>query len=78
MPVPVQDKSDETPYFPRFLMLIDRKNRIVLDQKLLDKKVEYKDAVVHALINYINQDGKPGKLLVRDRYFAHCVNSLCS
>jgi hypothetical protein len=78
LPTPVQDKPDETPYFPRLLVLLDRKNRILLNQKLLDKKIKSEEAVTDELINYISKYGKPGKLFVRDRYFVCYVDSLCS
>jgi hypothetical protein len=78
LPTPVQDKPDETPYFPRLLVLLDRKNGILLDQKLLDIKIKNEDAVTDALINYISKYGKPSKVFVRDRYFVRYVDSLCS
>lgn len=78
LPTPVQDKPEETPYFPRLLVLFDRNGGIPLDQKILDIKTKNEDAVIDALINYIDKYGKPGKLFVRDRYFLCYVNSLCS
>lgn len=78
LPTPVQDKPDETPYFPRLLVMLDRKNGILLDQKLFDKKIKNEDAVTDSLIHYISEYGKPGKLFVRDRYFVRYIDSLCS
>lgn len=78
LPVPVKDKSDERPYFPRVLVLLDQKNGIILDHKMLNVKMKNEEAATDMLIGYIKQHGRPGKLFVRDQYFLCYIESLCS
>lgn len=78
LPMPVQDKPDEIPYFPPIAILINRRSGIIIDQKVLDKKKKKEDAAVEMLINYTVKYGKPYKLFVRDEYFLSYVKSLCS
>jgi len=78
LPTPIQEKKEETPYFPRLLLLFDHNQKRLLGQKLLDKKNKSEEAVSNALIDYVDQYGKPNKILVRDKYFLNYVDSLCS
>jgi len=77
LPTPVQDKKDEKPYFPRFIMLADHKTGQPLFQNLMPSDIENRNAAISVLVNYINEHGKPAKLHLRDKFFAPHVDSFC-
>jgi hypothetical protein len=76
-PMLVKDKPDETPHFPRVLVLFDRKDGILLEQKLIDKEISNDEVVIDTLADYITKYGRPSKLFVRDRYFLSYVDYFC-
>ncbi len=78
LPVPVQDNPEQTPYFPRIIVLLDRKNKIILQQEMLEKEDKTEIAVAYALTNFFLEHGRPGKLFVRNEYIHFYVESLCS
>ena len=59
------------------LVLFDRKDGILLEQKLIDKEISNDEVVIDTLADYITKYGRPSKLFVRDRYFLSYVDYFC-
>ena len=78
LPVPVQEKRGERPYFPRLLVMFNRADGALMNQRLIERQKEKPDVVIAALIDYIEEFGNPQKLYVRDEFFLRCIESFCS
>ena len=77
IPEPIQNKPNETPYFPRLFLVADHATGELIYQNILTKSKKNADAVVEWLIQYIGDNKKPRKLFVRDKYFLDYIQSLC-
>ena len=75
-PMPVQDKPDETPHFPRVLVLFDRKNGILLEQKLIDKEISNEEVAIDTLVDYITAR-KAVKAVCPRQVFLSYVDYFC-
>ncbi len=78
LPSPVQESPQETPYFPRLLLLLNRDDGQLFCQALVERGMASAGAAINALIDYIIENGRPKKLFVRDCYFMEHVESFCS
>lgn len=78
LPEPVQDKPRHAPYFPRIIILLDRKSKMVLKHMIIEKETKTENAVADTLFNYFSENGRPAKLFVRNEYVHPYVESFCS
>jgi len=77
LPVPIIDEDDDRPYFPNFMMLVDKESGSPIDQHL-----EYTDAPLDAgifamLVAYMLLFGRPHSINVRDERAGHHIADFC-
>lgn len=63
----IRDRKFEKPVIHRMCILADVNKGIILDQAMITPNDDEIDNIFGILINYINQIGKPKKIIVRDK-----------
>ncbi|HHV65373.1 MAG TPA: hypothetical protein GXX46_09930 [Peptococcaceae bacterium] len=75
--VVIDDSQFARPIMPVMLILADHKSGMLIDQEMLAPGDDNILAVLGSLISYIENFGKPKKVIVRDEGMAHLLLDLC-
>lgn len=78
MPSPVQESKGKRPYFPRLLLVMDRREGLVLDQHIMDPAEDFGPALIDMLSGYVRKNGKPLAIHVRDTRIGAYIEDFCS
>lgn len=77
LPTPVRDSKGERPYFPRFVLLADKKNELVLDQHMAEQDEGIEAVILEMMTRYIMKYGRPASIYARDDRFVSYIGDLC-
>lgn len=77
IPAPLQEKKGEVPYLPRMTLLADRKEGMLIGQHLSQPGESWEKASLAMLVNWIDKQGRPAALYVRDEYMANLLKEAC-
>jgi len=78
LPTPMQDKKNERPYFPRLIVLMDRKSGMILDQHISGRDEDCETAILDMLAGYIEKHGRPTAIYVRDDRTGRYAEDFCA
>lgn len=73
----INESKSGRPIIPVMFMLADRHSGLPLDQELLSPGDNDISTILGSLINYIQNSGRPKKIVVRDEETAHLLSDLC-
>lgn len=73
----INDKGYDKPIIPVLLMMADASTGMVLSQNMITPDEDLMGNMIGTVINYINQLGKPEKIVVRDEYIGNILLDIC-
>ena len=77
LPTPIQGKKEERPYFPRIILLADKTSGLPVDFQMADKNDEYEIIAIEMLTRFIEDNGKPESINVRDERTGNIIEDFC-
>lgn len=77
LPSPVQEKRNDTPFFPRCVLLVEHESGLVIGQELLSPQNETIQAILHMLDQAIAQFGRPRAIYTASKPFIGLLADLC-
>jgi len=77
MPFQVREKKSDRPIMPWILLMADRKSGIVLNQHMGSPQDSIANAVLGMLAEYINKNGRPSDIYIRDDWMANYTEDFC-
>lgn len=72
----IHDSESGRPIMPVLFLLVDR-HELSIDQEILSPGDDTATRILSSIINYIENFGKPKKIIVRDEEMAHLLSDLC-
>ena len=76
-PAPIRENKSDRPYFPPFILLVDRATGIILDQQLVGKDDVVDGPVIDMIVKHIESRGSPEAIYVRDDRTGRYIKDLC-
>jgi hypothetical protein len=76
LPIPIQENEEDRPRLAQTVLLADKTNETAIDQYIADID-DTEVSILEALINYIEQYGRPLSINVRGEYTACYIRDLC-
>lgn len=73
----IRDKDFEKPVVPRLFILFDCSSEFILAHHMITPKDDVTSIVITNLIEYVNNYGRPEKIVVRDDYFNSILYDIC-
>ena len=73
----LKDEKFDRPVNPMVLLAVDRESGMILHVKLLSPEEEEGMAAANFLVNYIEADGRPEKVLARNPYILYALDEIC-
>ncbi len=77
LPIPVQDKKDDTPFFPQFIAVVDHKSGKCLLHNSNEQSNDVQDEIFDVLLDYIIRNGRPATIYVRNSRVENIVKDFC-
>lgn len=73
----INEKGFDRPLIPTMLVLADKGTGMLLGQDMLTPKDDIVNSIFNLFINYIQQQGRPKRVHVRDEYMKNYLKDLC-
>lgn len=73
----IPDSESGRPVIPVLFLIADRLSRLAIDQEVMSPGGDNITRILSSIINYIENYGRPKKIIVRDEEMAHLLSDLC-
>ncbi|MCL2415582.1 MAG: hypothetical protein FWD01_02110 [Defluviitaleaceae bacterium] len=77
LPVPIQGDRDLKPILPRFVLMANRANMMLLAHHFIEKEDSVEECMIDMLFQYVQKMGIPSHIYVRDHRTAYYVGDFC-
>ena len=77
MPMPVKENKNDRPYMPQFLLMVDKKSGLIIDQHLIDLNESVENVIIGMLVHFIETYGRPAQIFVRDELTSRYIHDFC-
>jgi len=77
LPTPLQENKDERPFFPRFIVLMDKNSELLLDQYMAGEDDHIEAEILDMLTRYIMTFDRPKSINVRNEQVTFLIGDFC-